>query len=76
MDVNEWLREFSDNLGGIIRMSGKSRREICKEARISNGTLSYCLDEQSVPTARTLLNLSYALDCDVGDLIDFGEPID
>ena len=72
----EWIDIFGDNLKEFIADRGMSRKEVADEANLSVTTLSEYLNKRKAPSVRSIVNLAYALDCDVGELIDFGDTID
>ena len=42
---------------------------------ISRSTISKYLNSEQMPTAKSIVNLSYALNCGANELIDFGHMI-
>lgn len=72
----EWLNIFGDNLRELIADRGMSRKEVSDEANLSVTTLSEYLNKRKAPSVRSIVNLAYVLDCDVNELIDFGDTID
>ena len=75
MSENEWLDIFADNLRDYIKESGLSQYELSEKTKISQTTISRYLNKQQMPSVKAVLNLSYALECDLYELIDFGEVI-
>ncbi len=75
MSELEWMRTFSKNLRQMIDDSRMSQKEIAYNAGISEASLTNYIKGTRMPTAKAILNISYALDCDVSDLMDFGERI-
>ena len=72
----EWIDIFGDNLKDLMESKGMSRKEVAYEANLAVTTLSEYLNKRKAPSVRSIVNLAYALDCDVGELIDFGDMID
>lgn len=71
----QWLNEFGNNLARMMyeyRLTGKDVSEL---SGISESTISKYLNKQQMPGVKAILNLSYALNCDISELIDFGERI-
>ena len=75
MSEMEWLIIFGDNIKSILYDYNMTQQELADAAGISNSNLSRYINKQQMPSVRTILNLSYALNCDVSELMDFGEPI-
>lgn len=76
MSELEWLEMFGKNLKRIMKDSWVSQKELADAIGVSEATLSNYVNGRSMPTARSILNISYELSCDSSDLIDFGEPIE
>ena len=72
----EWLDIFSDNLADMLSSSGMSQRELAEEAGLSEATISSSINKRKIPSLRAIINISYVLDCDIGELIDFGGTIE
>lgn len=71
----EWLREFGDNLNYIMQKAHMSQRELARKTGLNESTISRYISRQMVPSCIAIVNISYALNCDIGELIDFGERI-
>lgn len=72
----EWLNIFGDNLAEMLEDANMSQRELADLARLSEGAVSGYINKRKIPSLRAIINISYALDCDVTDLIDFGDIIE
>ena len=72
----EWIDIFGDNLKEFIADRGMTQTEVADAANISCSVLSEYLNKRKVPGIRAIVNLAYALDCDVNELVDFGDTID
>lgn len=72
----EWLDIFGDNLVSILRDYRISQRQLADEAELSEATISHYVHKRKTPSIRAIINLSYALDCSISELIDFGSPIE
>lgn len=72
MSESEWLDIFGDNLKDMMDEYGISQRELADECGLSESNISRYINKQQVPGIKALVNIAYALDCDVSDLIDFG----
>ena len=71
----EWLNNFSNNLSALMREANMSRTELAAAADISVSTISKYLNGGQAPSYRALVNIAYALDCDINELADFGDMI-
>ena len=72
----EWLDIFASNLTSAMKDSGFTQVELAEESGLAQSTISSYLNKQKLPGIKAVLNISYALDCEVGELIDFDEFID
>ena len=68
----DWLNTFGDNLKDILDGSLMTQRDLAEAAGLSEATISSYLHKQKMPGMRAIINLAYALDCSVDDLVDFG----
>ena len=76
MTEQEWLNEFSDNLKSLLKDALMTQRELADDTNLSESVISDYVNGRKLPGIRSILNISYSLDCDLHDLIDFGERID
>lgn len=80
MTETEWLDIFRGNLQSIMDDRQMTRKELAQESGVSEPSLSRYLSDKVyaryLPNVKTIINLSEALDCDISELCDFGEPID
>lgn len=76
MSELEWLDNFGDFLLGTLEDRHMSQRELARESGLSECTISRYINKTQMPNVRAILNISYALDCDISDLIDYGEMIE
>lgn len=75
MYEDDWMREFSDNLRAMMREQGYTQRGLADAAGIGESTMSRYLSGTVIPKATALVNIAYALDCTLDDLMDFNERI-
>ena len=71
----EWIDIFANNLRDILKDRKMSQKELANEIWISEATISRYINKQRMPSIKHILEISYALNIDVNELIDFGEPI-
>lgn len=67
---------FGDNLKSLLDEKRISQQGFAQELGISESTVSNYILGKRMPDVRMILKISYILDCDLYDLIDFGEMID
>ena len=75
MNEVEWLDIFGDNILSCLADARMTQKELAEAAGISESCVSSYIHKQKMPTVKAVLNISYVLDIDVGDLIDFGGKI-
>jgi transcriptional regulator with XRE-family HTH domain len=75
MTETEWLESFGDNLGSMLYEAKMTQKELAAAAGLSEASISSYLNKRKLPSIKAIVNISYALDCDFADLIDFGDMI-
>ena len=76
MTLAEWSICFSENLQVLLEDRRMSQTELAQESGVSVGSISAYINKQSQPGIKAILNIAFALDVDVNELIDFGDTID
>lgn len=76
MTQDEWMGLFSDNLASLMHERNMTQKDLAEETGLSKGAVNKYVNGTRMPGAKAILNISYALDCDLMDLIDFDEPIE
>lgn len=76
MSEVEWIDIFGDNLVDMLKDAKMTQKELAEEARISNATISNYIHKKQMPNTRALVNIAYALNCSLNDLMDFGDDIE
>ena len=71
-----WLNIFGDNLRVMLEEANMTQRELAEESRLAESTISRYIHKQKAPSLKAIINIAYALDCSMDDLIDFGDSID
>ena len=72
----EWLDIFSGNLQDLMQERGYSQRQLADAVGLSDAAISSYIHKQKMPGIRAIVNIAYEFDCDVTDLIDFGDRIE
>lgn len=75
MSEVEWLRIFSNNLYEMMYDKHLTQQDLSDMTGYSQATISKWLNGTQAPTVFAVINLSYALDEDYDDLIDFGDRV-
>lgn len=75
MSESEWLDIFGSNLSNMLKKAGFTQRELAEETELSEATISSYINSRKLPGIKAIINIAYALDCSVDDLVDFGEMI-
>ena len=76
MTINEWKDIFGDNLVSLLRERRMTQVDLAIESGISASMISDYINKRSVPGLPAVINIAYALDVAVDELVDFEEPID
>lgn len=76
MNEVEWIDIFRGNLQDMMEEKGMRQSELVKRSHLSKATISRLLSGRVAPSFVSLVNLSYALDCTIDELADFGDMID
>lgn len=75
MSEVEWLKIFGDNLYEMMKDGYLTQEDIAEMTGYSQSTVSKWIAGTQAPTVFAIINISYALDVDYFDLIDFGDRI-
>lgn len=76
MTKPEWMSIFGNNLYEILCEVGMTQKDLADELNTYESTISRYINGQRMPDVATIINLSYILDYDIGELIDFGDTIE
>lgn len=76
MSEYEWIDTFGDNLQDMMRDANMSQLELANITGLSKSTISRYINKLMMPSLRAIINIAYALDCSVDDLVDFGDTIE
>lgn len=76
MTLKEWTEVFGDNLFDLMEEKHITQQELAKTSGVSIGSINAYIHHQSPPGIKAIINLSYALDVDLNELLDFGDIID
>lgn len=76
MTKGQWQSIFGGNLASILREKGVSQAQLSRDTGIARGAISDYVNKFSTPGLLAIINIAYALDVDVDELIDFGDRIE
>lgn len=76
MTEAQWMSNFGSNLKIMLKDYGMTQTELAKDTGLSETTISRYIAGQMMPSAASLFNIAYALDCSLDDIADFGDKID
>ena len=76
MSEVEFIDIFGDNLRSLMEERGYSQRELAKESMINHATISRYLYKERMPTAKSLVNLAFTLECDLDELVPTYDYVD
>lgn len=76
MSEMEWLKIFGDNLAEMLVEYRLTQKDLAEMTGLSESTISNYIAKKRIPTLKAIINLSYALEVTVGELVDFGAMIE
>lgn len=76
MTQEYWKDVFGDNLASILREKGMTQLRLSRDSGVSTAMISDYINKRSVPGLFAAINMAYALDMSIDDLVNFDEPID
>ena len=71
----EWREQFSKRLVDILRTQNVNQSKLARDSGLSASRISDYINKRAAPTIFAVINISYALNVSVSDLIDFDERI-
>lgn len=75
MTQTEWRNIFGDNLASILEDTGMSQSQLARDSGLSVSRINDYINKNATPTIFAIINIAYALDMDVSELVDFDERI-
>ena len=76
MTIDDWSRNFSEKLNELMTDRRITQYDLSMESGIAVGSINSYIHDRSLPGVKAIVNLAFALDVDVSELIDFGDTID
>ena len=75
MTQHEWRHIFASNLIDILQEKGMTQSQLAKDTGMSVSRISEYINEKSTPTIFAIINIAYALDVDINELVDFDDRV-
>ncbi len=76
MTESQWLDTFGDNLLNMLYDARLTQKDLAEMSGLSESSISAYIRKQKAPGFKAIINIAYALDCDVSELMDFGSTIE
>ena len=76
MSQQEWLDIFGDNLASILEEERISQKELSRLTGLSESTISRYINKLQMPNVRAIINISYALNWSLEDMLNYGSMLD
>ena len=76
MTIVDWTQCFSEKLLELMDDRMMTQQDLAQESGIAIGSISAYIHKKSLPGPKAIINIAFALDVDVTELIDFGDTID
>lgn len=76
MTQSEWRSIFADNLITIMREQDMTQSRLAKDAGLSVSRINDYIYKRATPTIFAIINLAYALNVEVNELVDFDDRIE
>lgn len=71
----EWRKIFANNLLCILREKGMSQAQLARDSGLSVSRISEYINMIATPTIFAIINIAYALDMEIDELVDFDSRI-
>lgn len=71
----ELMRRFAYNLKNMLEYNNATQRELAEDTGLSESTISCYIRADRMPSLKNVINIAYALDCRIDELIDINEYI-
>ena len=72
----DWKDVFGDNLASILQEKGFTQLRLSRDSGVSTAMISDYINKRSVPGLFAAINIAYALDMSLDELVNFDEPIE
>jgi len=75
MTETQWMQCFSKKLCELLEYTNMTQLDLAIESGLSTSAISRYINCVTIPKASALVNLAYAFNCSVDELVDFGSKI-
>lgn len=75
MTTCEWQEKFSERLNGLLSERNMRPSQLASASGLSRSRISDYIHGRVMPNIFAVINMAYALDVQIGDLIDFDERV-
>jgi len=75
MTKNEWKENFANNLIDILEEKGMTQAQLAMDSDIPKSQISEYINGNTMPSLAAAINMAYALDMEVSELVDLGERV-
>lgn len=76
MTHEEWRDIFGDNLLSLLDDRHMTQMDLAKDSGLSKSMISGYINKQTMPSLAAAINIAYALDVSMDELVNFDEPIE
>lgn len=76
MTQTEWKHIFGDNLDSLLQERDMSQSQLARKSGVSPAMISDYINKRAIPGLMAAINISYALDVCLNELVDFDEMIE
>ena len=71
----QWMQQFAEEVKYYLKENHMTQRDLADKAGLAESSISEYLNSTSIPSTTAVINIAYALDVEVNELIDFGSRI-
>jgi len=75
MTKNEWKENLANNLIDILEEKGMTQAQLAMDSDIPKSQISEYINGNTMPSLAAAINMAYALDMEVSELVDLGERV-
>ena len=75
MTKEQWKDIFANNLLDILEEKGMTQAQLAMDSDIPKSQISEYVNGNTMPSLAAAITMSYALDMELADLVDFGERV-
>lgn len=76
MTQAEWRNIFAHNLKVILQCNGMTQTQLARDTGLSVSRISDYINGKATPTIFAIINMAYALDISIDELVDFSDRIE